>query len=284
MNTTLTSTKSSKTIVTLVALVLVSALLSACGNHTYHIVKPGETLYAIGWWYGVDYRKLARINSIAPPYELTPGDKLLLTRFSTHRPVLTPVKKQQHAKKSANAAGQATATATADNASKKSPRAAGQNTENSVAVKSAAVPQALARPLIGTTDADAVQQIHWQWPALGSLLQRFDNSSQFNKGIKLAGAQGQQIYAAAPGKIVYTGNALLGYGNLVIVKHNNEFLSAYGHVRKLLVKEGDYIKAGQQIAEMGSSGTNRVMLHFEIRRSGQPVDPLRFLPAISMVN
>ncbi len=249
-------------------------LLSACGTHTYHIVKPGETLYAIGWWYGLDYRTLAQWNGIASPYILSPGDKILLTRATSHRrTVSTP--ESADSRPATPAYGAHTATPPSTN----EPRTAQVNVVVRPLGKTST--SAGSNPVHGGNGA---QPIKWQWPVHGRLLQSFSNTDQFKKGIKVAGTEGQEIYTAAPGKVVYTGNALLGYGNLVIVKHDTEFLSAYGHVRKLLVREGDYIRAGQQIAEMGSSGTNRNMLHFEIRRGGQPVDPLQFLPADNLVN
>jgi lipoprotein NlpD len=119
----------------------------------------------------------------------------------------------------------------------------------------------------------------WQWPATGSLIGRFATGrATSNKGIDIAGEAGDPVRAAAAGSVVYSGSGLLGYGQLVIIKHNDQFLSAYAHNRRLLVKEGDQIKAGEKIAEMGSSGAEKVKLHFEIRRSGKPVNPETYLP------
>ncbi len=118
----------------------------------------------------------------------------------------------------------------------------------------------------------------WAWPASGSLIGRFASNGSLNKGIDIAGQLGQPVLAASGGTVVYAGSGLRGYGELVIIKHNETYVSAYGHNRRLLVREGQQVKVGQSIAEMGSTGTDRVKLHFEIRRQGKPVDPLQYLP------
>ena len=117
----------------------------------------------------------------------------------------------------------------------------------------------------------------WGWPTKGKVIAGF-NENGGPKGVQIAGNLGQAIVASAPGRVVYTGNGLRGYGNLVIIKHNDTYLSAYAHNRVVLVKQGDVVTRGQKIAEMGKSDANRVMLHFEIRRMGKPVDPMKFLP------
>jgi lipoprotein NlpD len=116
----------------------------------------------------------------------------------------------------------------------------------------------------------------WRWPAKGKVVTSFSRSG--GKGIDIAGKFGQVIVAASDGSVVYSGSGLIGYGQLIIVKHNKRYLSAYAHNNKILVKEGDTVKGGQRIAEMGRSGSNRAMLHFEIRRDGKPIDPMRYLP------
>lgn len=118
----------------------------------------------------------------------------------------------------------------------------------------------------------------WRWPARGPVIEGYSVSGTINKGIDLAGRKGEPVLAAADGKVVYSGTGLVGYGNLIILKHNGTYLSAYGHNSKLLVREGQWAKAGQKIAEIGSTGTNRDKLHFEIRRNGKPVNPLQYLP------
>jgi lipoprotein NlpD len=124
----------------------------------------------------------------------------------------------------------------------------------------------------------AVSGVNWRWPADGSLLSRFQSGDAI-PGIEIAGKPGDPVRAAADGVVVYSGNGLVGYGELVIIKHNESFLSAYGHNRKRLVKEGQRVSAGQQIAEMGSTGSTRNELEFQIRKDGNPVDPLGYLPS-----
>jgi lipoprotein NlpD len=121
-------------------------------------------------------------------------------------------------------------------------------------------------------------RLGWAWPAAGPLLRAYDGSSEGRKGISIGGSSGQPVLAAASGKVVYSGSGLGGYGRLIIIKHNKEFLSAYAHNRKLIANEGQWVEKGQEIALMGNSGTDRVQLHFEIRKLGKPVDPLQYLP------
>jgi len=136
--------------------------------------------------------------------------------------------------------------------------------------------------VVKTPSAKPIAQVNskfaWRWPAPGKVMQAFSESGTVNKGIDIVGNLGDPVLAAAPGKVVYAGSGLLGYGQLIIIKHNDQFLSAYAHNRILAVKEGDDIKAGQKIAEIGASGADKVKLHFEIRRDGKPVDPEIYLP------
>jgi lipoprotein NlpD len=120
--------------------------------------------------------------------------------------------------------------------------------------------------------------VEWRWPASGRVLVPFNGNNGLNKGIDIDGNLGQPVLAAAAGEVVYAGSGLRGYGKLLIIKHNQNYLSAYAHNQRLLVQEGDVVKMGQRVADMGSSGTDRVKLHFEIRRDGTPVDPMRYLP------
>ena len=126
--------------------------------------------------------------------------------------------------------------------------------------------------------APVVTNFSWGWPHSGKLLARYSSKEGGNKGLDISGKLGDAVKAAAPGQVVYAGSGLLGYGNLVIISHNQDFLSAYAHNSKILVKENQQVKAGQVIAELGSSGATVPMLHFEIRKDGKPVDPLRYLP------
>ncbi len=120
--------------------------------------------------------------------------------------------------------------------------------------------------------------VSWHWPATGSVIGTYVSGDQTKQGIDIAGNEGDAIMATADGEVVYSGNGLIGYGELIIIKHNASFLSAYGHNRKRLVQEGDKVKAGQRIAEMGASAAARDELHFEIRKNGKPVNPLEYLP------
>ena len=135
----------------------------------------------------------------------------------------------------------------------------------------AAAPEARPAP------ADDAEKIDWVWPTAGKVVAGFSETANL-KGIDISGSAGQAVVASAPGKVVYAGAGLRGYGKLIIVKHNATFLSAYAHNREILVKEGQAVARGQKIAEMGDTDANAVKLHFEIRRLGKPMDPLRYLP------
>jgi len=128
------------------------------------------------------------------------------------------------------------------------------------------------------TSSSSNKKLTWRWPTSGKVISTYSKSAAGRKGIDIAGKSGQNIIAAASGKVVYSGNGLPRYGNLLIIKHNDVYLSAYAHNKTLLVKEGQQVKAGQKIALLGRSGTQKDQLHFEIRRNGKPVDPMRFLP------
>ncbi len=220
-------------------------------SSAYHRVRRGDTLYSIAWNAGLDFRTVATWNGIRSPYLIQPGQLLRL------RPPPKPVA----ANKAAAPVRSRPKTAAAK------PRAA---PHPKPAAKPAS-PKNKASPLPSGTP-------RWRWPTAGKVAEGFVRGDPARKGLKIAGRAGQPVRAAAPGKIVYSGSGLIGYGRLIIVKHNKEFLSAYGHNRKIIVKEGDQVKGGQMIAEMGNPGGASPVLHFEIRRDGKPVDPARFLP------
>lgn len=246
-------------------LLLCLATLAGCSTHsTYapvrdrthapqatpgvHVVRSGETLFSIAWQYGLDYQTVAAWNRIRPPYTIYPGQKLSVRGpYAQARPAPQPVPKSPAA----------------------APRTPATPPPASARRPTTSAP---SRPVTGT----AVPR--WQWPANGQVLRRFDPNASGKKGIAIVGSEGAEVRAAAGGQVVYAGSGLVGYGRLIIVKHNDNYLSAYGHNRNLLVQEGDQVRAGQVIAHMGSSGTNRTQLHFEIREKGKPVDPLRHLP------
>jgi lipoprotein NlpD len=216
---------------------------------TYTVVR-GDTLYAIAWRYGQDYRELARRNHISHPYTIYPGQTLAL-RGDAPPPRARPAA-------GAPAAGTPAAGA---------PAASGAVAANP------SPPRTAARQPAPTTGPVAA----WSWPTNGEVVRRF--SGTVHKGVDIDGKAGDAVRATAAGNVVYAGSGIVGYGQLLIVKHNEVYLSAYGHNRRLLVGEGEQVAAGQHIAEMGSTGTNTVKLHFEIRREGKPIDPLRLLPS-----
>lgn len=250
------------------------AMLSACAGQSaapvadrsipanaresgYRVVIPGDTLYSIAWEAGHDYKEVAAWNGIAAPYLLHPGQKLRLkppreTRPASDKKRPPPAKRQPRREDPPNKA-------------QTRPKAA----QASPAEKPKAAPVKKRRA--------SVDSGPWTWPAAGKVI-HYAAQNGTNKGVDILGMRGQEIRAAAPGRVVYVGNGLRGYGLLVILKHDEEFLSAYAHSEKVYVKEGDVIKGGEKIADMGNSGADRAKLHFEIRQRGVPVDPLLYLP------
>jgi len=261
----------------------------------FRTVVPGDTLYSIAWETGKDYRDLAAWNRIESPYTIKVGQQIRLTppaksekgpsSAARHKsvakgksaprtsgvipvppagvngvsPMAKPVPQQSHDKTERATNGRKDAGKPAG-----SVRAAGERP--SIAKPESAQTASLGRGKSG----------FWAWPADGKIQSRYSESD--TKGVDIAGARGQSVHAAASGRVVYQGSGLRGYGQLIIIKHSDEFLSAYAHNDRIYVKEGDVVKRGQKIADMGSTGTDRVKLHFEIRRHGVPVDPLKYLP------
>tara|TARA_Y100001934_G_scaffold20699_1_gene23580 strand:- start:1989 stop:2858 length:870 start_codon:yes stop_codon:yes gene_type:complete len=205
---------------------------------TVHTVRDGETLYAIAWRYGLDFRRLGEWNRIRAPYVIYPGQRLTLKA-----PVRTVAKRITHVRKSTQSVPKKTSRKPASKSS-------------------------------GTTSTALLKG--WTWPTDGRVLRNFAQTGK--AGVDFGGREGQAVVAAASGEVVYSGSGLRGYGQLIIVKHNKKFLSAYAHNKKLYVAEGDKVVRGQRIADMGSTGAERVQLHFEIRRNGKPVDPFSYLP------
>ncbi len=228
-----------------------------------HMVAKGETLYSIAWRYGIDYRTLAGINDIAAPYTIYPGQSLAL-RGTPKPPRAT--------------APRSTAAPTAPPPAAPKPAAPGPAAPKPAAPKPAApVTKPSSSAVTNSAAAEPTARVgSWQWPTSGKVVRKF--SGTVHKGIDIEGRAGDAVTATAAGKVVYAGSGIVGYGKLLIIKHNSVYLSAYGHNRKLLVSEGEMVKPGQRIAEKGSSATNSVKLHFEIRREGNPVDPLKLLP------
>jgi lipoprotein NlpD len=220
-----------------------------------YVVRRGDTLFSIAFRYGWDYKALAARNQIPEPYTIRVGQTI---RFDGR-------------------SGGAVATRGPGVVSSTS-----TTTSSSGSVKTTVIskPVAVVSPSAGavSTMPAGPSPKGWVWPSNGVLIGKFSSNGSLNKGVDIAGDLGQPVLAASDGSVVYAGSGLRGYGELVIIKHSDTYVSAYGHNRRLLVREGQQVKAGQTIAEMGSTGTDRVKLHFEIRRQGKPVDPLQFLP------
>lgn len=223
-----------------------------------YVVRRGDTLFSIAFRYGWDYKALAARNQIPEPYTIRPGQTL---RFDGRSNSTSSV-----ATSSATVRPGVTSTT---------------STSSSGSVKTTVISKTgtvVPPPAAGSTGPAGPAPKGWTWPSNGVLIGKFSSNGSLNKGIDIAGDLGQPVLAASDGAVVYAGSGLRGYGELVIIKHSDTYVSAYGHNRRLLVREGQQVKAGQMIAEMGSTGTDRVKLHFEIRRQGKPVDPLQFLP------
>lgn len=262
------------------SLVLIAATVAGCGGSSLapvesatrapgakktanrpstYTVRRGDTLYSIAWRYGFDYRQLAAWNAIRAPYTIYPGQRLRLTR-----PPSTSSKKTAKRSSSTSAKTPKTSPTTKKSASQ------------SASSKKASSGGSLKKSSKAAAKGGNVPVKRWHWPTRGKVVTSFYKSGR--KGIDIAGKLGQPILAASGGNVVYSGSGLIGYGQLIIVKHNKRYLSAYAHNNKILVKEGDTVRGGQRIAEMGRSGSNRALLHFEIRRDGKPIDPIRYLP------
>ena len=272
------------------------------GKNRYR-VKKGDTLYAIAWMYGLDFQAVARYNDIQPPYAIYAGQVLKLDLDNTragryvvkngdslsrvaqrHGTTMMALVRLNDLKKPYTIhPGQllllesSPAPVAPAMTAKRDPR------QNNVQKAGSAVTAGLAADKGKEYSRTINEQnynkyLTWQWPTRGRIVQGFSLSEQGNKGIDIAGTRGQAVVAAASGKVVYAGSALRGYGNLIIIKHNEDYLSAYAHNDVLRVQEQQEVKAGQRIADMGSSDAQDVRLHFEIRYRGQSINPVRFLP------
>ena len=232
-------------------------------NWGHHRVSEGETLYSIAMRYGWNYRRLAAANDIDPPYEIHPGQVI---RFD----VEAPDNFSRSSGGSGSPSSSGTASSSAGRASEPTEQPTGQSRSSSQGSRSNNALQA---------SDEASSEIDWAWPHSGPIIAKYSSDgSDVNKGVDIGGDVGDPVRAAADGSVVYAGNGLLGYGNLIIVNHSETFLSAYAHNRKILVEEGQNVGQGDTIAEMGDSGADRTMLHFEIRRRGDPVNPMQYLP------
>ncbi len=234
------------------------------GKPGYYTVKPGDTLIRIGLESGQSHKDISRWNALENPNKIEVGQVLR---------IVPPVANEAVSAKPVIAA---TSTTTAlPPASNPAPAASTAASAPAKAASApASAPAATPAPVAASGGDDTVA---WMWPGNGAVLTGFDEVK--NKGVDIAGNAGDPVLAAAEGKVVYAGSGLRGYGNLIILKHNNTYLTAYAHNQTLLVKEDQTVKRGQKIAEMGNSDADRVKLHFEVRKQGKPVDPTKYLPA-----
>ncbi|WP_330998812.1 murein hydrolase activator NlpD [Intestinirhabdus alba] len=262
---------------------------SYTGGSTY-TVKKGDTLFYIAWITGNDFRDLAQRNNVPAPYNLNVGQTLQVGSASG-----APIT-GGNAITQADAAAQGVVTKPAQNsvapvASQSTitySESSGEQSANKMLPNNrpaaTVVTAPVTAPAVSTAETTASSTSTsapistWRWPTDGKIIESFAATEGGNKGIDIAGSKGQAIVATADGRVVYAGNALRGYGNLIIIKHNDDYLSAYAHNDTMLVREQQEVKAGQKIATMGSTGTSSTRLHFEIRYKGKSVNPLRYLP------
>ncbi len=265
---------------------------------SYYEVKRGDTLYFIAYITDKDVKDIISYNKLSPPYTIHPGQKLNLWRPVYTAPSYGGTGAGVAVAATSGAAAAVSATSSSVSVPKSSKSSSASKPSNqpkntSKVVKkdpSKTIDQSKTKEYVGSNTQQNVNKSvskpkpendkvdKWLWPTKGRVVKNFSAGDQGNKGIDIAGQRGQAVTSTAAGTVVYSGNALRGYGNLVIVKHNEHYLSAYAHNDRLLVKEGQSVKAGQEIATMGSSGTNSVRLHFEIRYQGKSVNPKRYLP------
>lgn len=280
---------------------------AAPASRDVYVVKSGDTLYSIAREHGMDHRELIALNAIENPNYITVG-RVLKVRpqgVATASPVgsaavvATPIAVEPVVEKKPLSNGAVSVSASAPVAGntdtvKREPRAGkepyseqalalaqGQAPKPETAAKApepvAAVTKPETPPEAKPAPAPGGDDIPWIWPSSGKLIGTFSEGG--SKGVDIAGKAGDPVIAAADGRVVYSGTGLRGYGKLVILKHNNTYLSAYAHNQTILVKEGQTVSKGQKIAEMGNSDADQVKLHFEVRRQGKPVDPMKYLPA-----
>ena len=274
-----------------------------------HKVQQGDTLYGIAFRYGLDFREIAAWNQLGPNSTIHPGQPLRLTPPGD-RPVAAEASQTVSVESESSAtpadrppAGGSEATPLADQTSSQpmtlsEPEVPAGNAPKDLdteptpveSAPSAKAPVAVAAattapkspkvspPPVPVSVPEVTRSSGWQWPADGEVIGSFSTAETSRKGIDIAGKAGEPVRAASGGEVVYSGTGLVGYGELIIVKHSDTLLSAYAHNRKRLVKEGQNVASGEKIAELGSSGANSPKLHFEIRQRGVPVDPLKYLP------
>jgi lipoprotein NlpD len=287
------------------------AALNPQQNGATYRVQTGDTLYAIAFKHGLDFRDLAAWNHVPAPYRIYVGQDLELSapastsmaqptpgnavtapvqeRTVTATVAPLPVSPSPRAENPPPPPQQTTSSPMFENVEPETaPAPAPAPAIAQAASPKSAPPPPIKPPVVAQVEPppkpiEPAPQLNaggvsWHWPAAGNVIGTYVSGDQTKQGIDIAGNEGDSITATADGEVVYSGNGLIGYGELIIIKHNASFLSAYGHNRKRLVQEGDKVKAGQRIAEMGASAAARNELHFEIRRNGKPVNPLEYLP------
>ena len=243
---------------------LLALLLTACASNqlapltertsgpgwrpTDYQIQPGDTLYSIAWEFGFDYRQLARWNHIQPPYKIITATRLRLSAPAKDR---TKIVKKIQSKTGLLANRPKLAQPTKPRTTRSQP----------------------TRKL-----PPATEKIIWKWPTKGVVDETYSAKLGHNRGLNITGRSGQPISAAAAGTVVYAGSGLKAYGKMVIIKHSEKFLSAYAHNQTMSVTEGQWVKTGQKIAQMGRNSAGKTILHFEIRSNGKPTDPAKLLP------
>lgn len=254
-------------------------------NAKTYQVQRGETLYSIAFRANQDVKTIARINNLSEPYTIYPGQTLRLsvdraqqrasqsvaqtkahndTRENLKKDITEPVAKPQQKEY-----GQKV-----DVRKKVAKQTTRPKTETSATTEKIAIKPIQRRQAVNVDSKD----IQWHWPSTGQIIASFSTAERGNKGLDFAGQRGDPVTAAAAGKVVYVGDALRAFGQLIILKHNDDYITAYAHNDKILVKEQDWVDVGEVIAEMGDSGTQRVKLHFEVRYRGKSVNPRHYLP------
>ena len=248
-----------------------------------YVVQKGDTLYSIALEHGLDYKEISEWNNIGKGNVIRTGQQLKLMQSAKVIPV-TPPRTAAEAKNAApeglvKTQPKALKVPYSEQAAIQPEAAAVAPVSNNHAVAAPEKPQLkVAEDKKERTQGEGDdEEVDWVWPVQGKLIGRFNDAGGV-KGLDIAGQSGQAIFASAPGKVVYSGSGLRGYGKLIIIKHNKTYLSAYAHNSKILVNEGQNVLKGQKIAEMGDSDADQVKLHFEIRRLGKPVDPAKYLP------
>ena len=254
-------------------------------NAKKYEVQKGETLYSIAFRANMDVDDIARLNNLSRPYTIYPGQTLDLVGSAKSTGTSEPTQRPQSNKERANNAQNNIKTPVAKTQKKEygqkvdsKKKVAKPTTKPKSQASERTVQKRVKRVEPRRSVTVANKDIQWRWPVTGAVIEDFSLSERGNKGLDFAGNRGDPVRAAAAGKVVYVGSALRGFGQLIILKHNDDFITAYAHNDKILVQEQDWVDVGETIAEMGDSGTQRVKLHFEVRYRGKSVNPRHYLP------